>query len=191
MIEEVGGDDEEGGTPLLDTAIGDGGGNVSLAATAGPQQHQPASGLVRELAGCGHAEGEALLVAGVAAAARFDEVVEGEAGKGAQVAVAAQPGGTLLRALLDDAAAGQSLPEVGVAQGDRRPDEAGAAAEGAGRLPGGRSLLVSGGPGPGIFPRAGPGAWVPSQYLLQLAHSRVLPPPIAPKCGPRIASSSC
>jgi len=69
----------------------------------------------------------------------LDEVVEGEAGKGAQVAVAAQAGGTLLLALLDDATAGQGLPEVGVAQADRRPDETGAAAEGAGR-----PLFVSG-----------------------------------------------
>ena len=40
----------------------------------------------------------------------------------------------LLLGLVQDACAGQGLAEVGVAQGDRRPDEAGAAAELAGTL---------------------------------------------------------
>ena len=88
----------------------------------GPQQHQPAAGLAPRTHGPRPRRGaKTLLVAGVGAAARVDQVVEGQAGQRAQVAVAAAGGRSRCSSLSSsDAAAGQGLPEVGVVEAYRR-----------------------------------------------------------------------
>ena len=90
MIEKIGDNDEEHSTPVNDAVIGNGGSEMGLATAAGPHKHQPTLRVLGKgpcpLTGLT----EPLLIGRLAASSSRVQVIEGEAGQGAEVTVLLQ-----------------------------------------------------------------------------------------------------
>lgn len=113
MVEQVGDREEERGCAALDGAIGDGGGEVCLAAAGHSGQHQPALwGFGVPASGLDGERVARLRVPARGAAAR-EQCVEGEASECAEARVAQQASLTLAAVLAGDALTGDGPAEVG------------------------------------------------------------------------------
>ena len=124
MVEEVRGDDVEGGTAAGDAIVGHGRGERGLAGAGRANDEEPGLGgflprdRARRRGGLG--EGERAVPV---------QPVEGDPGEGPQVAVAVQALGPLDRGFGAGAATGDSAAETGIAGGERAPHEARVVAE--------------------------------------------------------------
>ena len=118
IVQQIRHMDEESELAQLDAAVGDGGGEMRLAATVGAGQGEPTDGVVRVLARRSVGGGEQADVFG----GRIKPVRVGgfkrHARQGAEVGVAAQPRFALAVGYVYLAAAGDRLAEVGVSDGD-------------------------------------------------------------------------
>ena len=128
MVEQVRHDDEQRRRPQLQAAIGDGGGDVRLAAAGRADEHEPALRVFCERLRVLHAALEVRLVARVRAASAGDQIIERQARKGTDVAVALEPVRPLLVVLAVGAAALYRLAEVRILDRQVEADEARAAA---------------------------------------------------------------
>ena len=77
MVKEVGSGDVESGTVVLDTMIGNGGGQVGLAGAGWTSQDQPTSGLVGKCPGGFISVAELLLVDNIFTFALREYIVKG------------------------------------------------------------------------------------------------------------------
>lgn len=80
MVEQVGNGDVECRVALLQALVGDGGGEVSLAAAAGTNQYQPSLRFPGKGSGCLIDSGKSLLINRVPASSLGYQVIKGEAG---------------------------------------------------------------------------------------------------------------
>ena len=133
-IEEVGDGEEERGAAKRDRAVGDGGGEVRLAATGHAAEDQPALGLLGEAAGCLDGDGVALLRGRVGRASVRQQCLEAEARERAEAGVTQQPLAPRALVLAVGTVAGHGPPEVGAREIGGHPHEARAAAERTGPL---------------------------------------------------------
>ena len=133
-VEEVGDGEEERGAAEFDRAVGDGGGEMGLAAAGHAAEDQPALGIFGEAASGLDGDGVALLRGRVGRAPVRQQCLEAEAGERAEARVAQQPLPPRALVLAVGTVARHGAPEVGAREIGGDAHEARAAAERAGRL---------------------------------------------------------
>jgi len=112
---------------VADVLVGDGGGDMGLAAPGRAADDEPAVRRGGEFPGGAGGLGELLATARMAAPALGIEVVEGQPGQRPEVAVGKQPQAVLRAGLSPDAGAGHDTAVVRFAGGQARVDETGPA----------------------------------------------------------------